>query len=203
MSREERRKLKVLNQLLPKILKEKIKIYPFKKKDYMIYYNKKDLFFDLLMHIKVIDGHCYCVATAKMKPLWLDDLLWFFLQMEDNQKQPMSLRAVGAFTVSGSEIFIECYELKNWNQEELEKCIDMSLEQFNQMTQKATIDDFISHINTSSYHQELRQVLTLVYKQKYQEALQYLRHERKGDFQNGNIDINDAIKEYCQNQMMT
>lgn len=39
MTREEQRKLKELKKALPNILKEKLKRYKFKKKDYMIWYN--------------------------------------------------------------------------------------------------------------------------------------------------------------------
>lgn len=52
-TKEERLKYKELTKALPKILKDKIKKYKFKKKDFMIWYNKKELFFDLLIDVKV------------------------------------------------------------------------------------------------------------------------------------------------------
>lgn len=58
MTREEQKKLKELTTALPKILKEKIKKYKFKKKDFMIWYNKKELFFDLMIDVRVLpDGN--------------------------------------------------------------------------------------------------------------------------------------------------
>lgn len=48
MTKEERQKYKELTKVLPKMLKDKIKKYKFKKKDFMIWYSTKELFFDLL-----------------------------------------------------------------------------------------------------------------------------------------------------------
>ena len=68
MAREEQRKLRELNKALPKILRKKIKAYPFKKKDFMIWYSKKDLFFDLLITVNVTaDGHCFCTSRETVK----------------------------------------------------------------------------------------------------------------------------------------
>ena len=75
---------------------DKIKKYKFKKKDSMIWYNKKELFFDLLIDVKVkSDDKCYCTAVETIKPLWLDDLLWDLLKMETNKEAPLSLRTIG------------------------------------------------------------------------------------------------------------
>ena len=81
MTKEERQKYKELTKALPKILKDKI---------------KKDKF--------------YCTAVETIKPLWLDDLLWDVLKMETNKEAPLSLRTIGAFTVSGSELFKDVYK---------------------------------------------------------------------------------------------
>ena len=45
------------------------------------------------------------LPVETIKPLWLDDLLWDLLKMETNKEAPLSLRTIGAFTVSGSELF--------------------------------------------------------------------------------------------------
>lgn len=115
MTKEERQKYKELTKVLPKMLKDKIKKYKFKKKDFMIWYSTKELFFDLLIGVKVkSDDKCYCTAIETIKPLWLDDLLWDLLKMETNKKEPLSLRTIGAFTVSGAELFKNETELKEW-----------------------------------------------------------------------------------------
>ena len=202
MTREEQRKLRELNKALPKILREKIKAYPFKKKDFMIWYSNKELFFDLLITVNVTEeGHCVCSSRETVKPLWLDELLWDFLKMKENKKEPLSLRAVGAFTVTGSEIFARGQELKDWDICELEKCVDGCLEHFYHSVQTAAVDDFIRNMKSKRYHSELREALTYVHDQKYSEALNCLKDLGDGAFRNGEISINSAIREFCEEKL--
>lgn len=202
MTREEQRKIRELNKALPKILREKIKAYPFKKKDFMIWYSSKELFFDLLITVNVTEeGHCVCSSRETVKPLWLDELLWDFLKMEENKKEPLSLRAVGAFTVTGSEIFACSQELKDWDVCELEKCVDGRLEHFYHSVQTAAVDDFIRNIKSKRYHSELREALTYIHDQKYPEALNCLKDQGDGAFKNGEISINNAIREFCEEKL--
>jgi len=202
MTKEQQKKFKELKKALPKILKERIKKYKFKKKDFMIWYNKKDLFFDLLVDIIVKpDGRCYCTSLEKVKPLWLDDLLWDLLKMESNKSEALSLRTIGAFTVAGSEIFEDNSELIELTIDELEEKIDIYLEHFYNSIQNCTIDDFYTHLETSPYHCDLRQSLSLVYHHKYQDALDNLKLNENGGFKNGDLSINEAIKEYCEHQL--
>lgn len=202
VTREEQKKLKELTKALPKILKEKIKAYPFKKKDFMIWYHKKDLFFDLLVDVRVMpDGKCYATAVERIKPLWLDDLLWDFLDMEKNKTEPMGLRATGAFTVSGAEQFKDKVELKEWSTDELEETVDAYLEHFHKTVQSSSVDDFYSSSDSSAYHAELRKSLSLVHNHQYQEALEYLSDFGDGVFKNGDRYINNAIRSYCEGQL--
>lgn len=202
MTREEQRKLKELNKALPGILKEKIKIFKFKKKDYMIWYNNQELFFDLLLDVRGMpDGRCLCSAIETLKPLWLDDLLWDFLKMESNKKEPLSLRAIGAFTVYGFELYKDSCELENWEISELEKGVDTYLEHFYQSTQSVTMDDFIRNMENTMYHRELREALTFVHNHKYQEALNCLKESDDGVFENGKISINKEIRAFCRNML--
>lgn len=184
------------------MLKDKIKKYKFKKKDFMIWYNKKELFFDLLIDVKVkSDDKCYCTAVETIKPLWLDDLLWDLLKMETNKEAPLSLRTIGAFTVSGSELFKNETELKEWTISELEEIIDNYLEHFYKTAQSSSICDFYNNLENSIYHVELRKALSLIYEHKCQDALDYLKDKDEGIFKNGNVSINNAIREYCINQL--
>lgn len=201
MTKEERQKYKELTKALPKMLKDKIKKYKFKKKDFMIWYSKKELFFDLLINAKVkSDDKCYCTAIETIKPLWLDDLLWDLLKMETNKEEPLSLRAVGAFTVSGAELFKNETELKEWKISELEEIVDNYLAHFYKTIQSSSICDFYNNCYNSIYHVELRKAL-LIHEHKYQDALDYLKDKGEGIFKNGDVAINNAIREYCINQL--
>ena len=202
MTKEERHKYKELTKALPKMLKDKIKKYKFKKKDFMIWYSTKELFFDLLIDVKLkSDGKCYCTTIENIKPLWLDELLWDLLKMENNKNEPLSLRAIGAFTVSGAVLFKDEIQLKTWTIRELEEIIDDYLEHFYKTVQSSSICDFYNHLENSKYHVELRKALSFIYVHKYQDALDYLLDKGDGVFKNGDISINSAMREYCKNQL--
>lgn len=202
MTREEQRKLRELKKALPKLLKEKAKKYKFKKKDYMLWYNSNDLFFTNHIDVReTIDGGCCCSYSVKVKPLWIDDLLWECLKMEENKREPISLRSIGAFTVSGVKIISDFTRMKEWSIEELELLVDQYLNEFYDVIEMTTIEDFYSNLSNDSYHEELRVALTLLHDEKYQEVLDYLSTQGKGRFCNGNLWINHGIREYCRNKL--
>lgn len=196
MTREQQKKLKELKSALPKIIQSEIKKYKLKKKDFMVWVRKKDLFFDLIISIRERNGHCYCASTERIKPLWLDDLLWDILGMPENKDEPASLRAIGAFTVYGSEIYNVESELMTWEIDELEKYAIKYIEHFYQSTQSFGIEKFYECMNASSYHQELRKPLSLIYEKKYKEALDYLNTQGRSHFCNKGVWVNDAMRDY-------
>ena len=196
MTREQQKKLRELKNALPKIIQLEIKKCKLKKKDFMIWFQKKDLFFDLIISLRERDRHCYCASVEKRKPLWIDDLLWDILGMPENKNEPVSLRAIGAFTVFGSEIYSDESELETWEIEELEKHVCKYIEHFYQNIQAFGIEKFYECMNASPYHQDLRKSLSLIYEKKYEEALDYLSTQDRGHFCNKGVWINDAMRDY-------
>lgn len=85
MTREQQRKLKELNRALLAILKSNVKAYGIKKKDYMVWGTKNELYFSLLIDVRERDGHCYCTSMELIKPLWLDELFWDIIDMSENK----------------------------------------------------------------------------------------------------------------------
>ena len=201
MTREQQKKLRELKKVLPKIIQVEIKKYKLKKKDFMVWFQKLELFFSLNISICERDGHCYCTSIERIKPLWIDDILWDVLGMPENKNEPVSLRAIGAFTVYGSEIYNNEAELVTWEMEELEKCVIQYIEHFYQSIQTCGIEKFYECMNASAYHQELRKALTLIYEKKYEEVINYLKTQGRGSFCNKGIWVNDGMKEYCQNML--
>ncbi len=201
MTREQQRQLRELKKTLPKILKEKIKKYKFKKKDYMIWFQEEDMFLTCFINVGfTTDGRFICDTKENIKPLWIDDLLWDCLNMPSNKKEPLSLRAIGAFTVHGVEIYQRYDELPNGSLQELEGYVEEYLEHFYQTIQLVKLDAFYNDLSYSPYHDELRISLTLVHQKKYKEALEYLSDKGEGIFCNGNIWINNAIRDFCESQ---
>ena len=201
MTREQQKKLRELKKGLPKIIQAEIKKYKLKKKDFMVWFQKQELFFDLNISICERGGHCYCTIIERIKPLWIDDILWDVLGMPENKNEAVSLRAIGAFTVYGSEIYDNKVELVTWEVEELEKYVVQYIEHFYQSIQACGIEKFYECMNVSAYHQELRKALTLIYEKKYEEVTDYLKTQGRGSFCNKGIWVNDGMKEYCQKML--
>lgn len=201
MTREEQKKLRELNRALPQIIKSEIKKYKLKKKDYMVWFQKNDLFFSLLIDVRERDGHCYCSSIEQIKPMWIDDLLWDILGMPENKNEPVSLRAIGAFTVYGSEIYSTEEELVSWEPNELEKYVVQYLEHFYQNIQLCEIEKFYECMHVSPYHQELRKGLSLIHNGEYQKAIDYLETCDEGSLCNRGIWSNTAMIKYSKRKI--
>ena len=201
MTREQQKKLKTLKTALPKMIQTEIKKFKLKKKDFMVWFQKEDLFFDLMISVCERDGHCYCDSVERLKPLWIDDLLWDLLGMPENKKEAASLRAIGAFTVYGSQICKLETELSCWEFEELEACVTAYIEHFYQDIQSCGMEHFQEYTDREPYHRELRKALSLVHDGQYQDAIDHISTFGRGSFCNKGIWINDAIIEYCNGRL--
>ena len=198
MTREQQRQFKQLNTALPKILKELAKEKKLKKKDYMLYATRKDMFFDCIIFVSVNDNNeCICSTRETMKPFWIDDLLWELLDMKENAKAPVSLRAVGAFTISGVDIYQKQTVLNEWTEDELRKVVEEFVDHFCKSIKETPESAFEDNLN-QEYHRELRQALYYIHNEQYQKALDCIGETGEGLFRNGDISINDAIRDYCR-----
>ena len=79
--------------------------------------------------------------------------------------------------------------------------IVLSHQHFYKTAQSSSICDFYNNLENSIYHVELRKALSLIHEHKYQGALDYLKDKGEGIFKNGDVSINNAIREYCINQL--
>lgn len=201
MTREEQKKLRELKNALPKMIQSEMKRYKLKKKDFMVWFQKKELFFSLMIDVRERNGHCYCSSEERIKPMWLDDLLWDILDMPENKNEPVSLRAIGAFAVFGSQIYEAEEELMSREPKELEKYVIQYLEHFYQNIQLCEIEKFYECMHVSSYQQELRKGLSLIYNGEYQNAIDYLETCGKGSLCNKGIWCNVAMIDYSKNKL--
>lgn len=201
MTREQRKQFKELNTGLSRLLKEKAKTYGCKKKDYMMWSAKGDLYFSLLIDIREKDGHCYCLSEERIKPLWLDDLFWDIMDMPENKKEPLSLRSVGAFALYGMMLSEQKQELPDWSMKELKSCVISYLEQFQSTMNQSNLDSYDSILDATAYQGEIQVILQMIHKQEYQDALAHLqRMEDGGQFQNHGIWFQEYAERYCKNR---
>lgn len=203
MTREQQRKLRELNKSLTQILKNKVKSYGFKKKDFMVWAATKELYFSLLIDVREKDGHCYCTSWEIIKPLWIDDLFWDIMDMSSNKSEPLSLRCIGIFTVHGMDCF-ECeQELPEWSIDELESCVTTYMEHFRNTVNNSTMESYYSIFDPTAYHGDIQEILILLHKQEYQKALERIQSmEGGGRFQNNDIWFREYAENYCKKQML-
>lgn len=199
MTREQQKKLRELNKSLTQILKNNVKSYGFKKKDYMVWSATKELYFSLLIDVREKDGHCYCTSRETIKPLWIDDLFWDIMDMSENKSEPLSLRCIGAFTIHGMHCFEDKQELSEWSIEELETCVTSYMEHFQNTVNNSTIDSYYSIFDPTAYHGEIQEILILLHKQEYRKALDRIQSmEDGGSFQNNDIWFKEYAEKYIK-----
>ena len=200
MTREQQRQLGKLKTALPKLIKELAKEKKLKKKDFMLYNKNGDLFFDCQIFVSVNDANeCICSTSERFKPMWLDELFWELLGMEENEKEPVSLRAIGAYTVGGAPIYEKETILSYWTEEELRGVVEEYVNHFSQSINDTDYSIFEDTLQ-EGYHSELRTALYYIHTKQYQKALEVVG-DRRGCFENRGLDINDAIREYVNGEM--
>ena len=199
MTREQQKQLKILKQYLPKAIQSNIKPYDFKKKDYMVWYKKNDMYFSLLVGIRERDGHCYCVSQETIKPLWLDDLFWDIMDMAENKSQPLSLRCIGAFTIRGMVSFQDEQELLEWSVDELVKYVTAYVEHFSHTVKNSDIESYYTLFDSTAYQGKIQEILVLLHKREYQKALEHIQAiEDRGQFSNKGIWFKEYAEVYCK-----
>ena len=197
MTREQQRQLRELKKALPRILKEEASRYKIKKIDYMLFGVRDDLFFDCMIHVSAIGSTCSCSTFEEIKPLWIDDLHWELLGMESNKKEPLSLRAIGAFALNGPVIYEDRKELRTWSVEELRSVAAEYVEHFRNSIAERTMEDFLNGLKENISRDRTTKALYLLHEKRYGEALALIGGE-SGCYINGSININDAIRNVCR-----
>lgn len=111
-------KQKDLTRLLAALLKNEAKARGWRSIAGEPYWTAGPLFFTLVVAANASRHSLYC--SLRVKWSCLDDHLWNILGMAENAKAPSSLRANGAFTLSGQEIFAQTHENCDWGEAGLE-----------------------------------------------------------------------------------
>ncbi len=201
MTREQQKKIRELRTALPKILQAEIRQYKFRKKDYMVWVKKNELFFTFFPFISEQNGKCILFIQQQFKPMWIDDLFWDLIDMSENKNEPESLRSVGAFTVRGAQLFDEEIELNEWSIEELTDKIRNSIKDFNDRICSFRESDFNLNINNPLYHKDIRNLLLMIYNKEYEKAIEYAESMEYDGFVNKGIGLREAAVIYCRRSM--
>lgn len=189
MNREELKKNKEMKQYLENKAKEVYKAYNLKKKDYMFYLSKNNMFYSIMfsMSNNIIKVSFYA------KPLWIDDILWDILNMSDNKKAPVSLRSVGAYTIN-SQVKIKEYNVKNEN--EIDDILNKSFNDLLKLSNIYDEDYYLKYYTNISYQKEMIYTIVLIHNEEYKKALDFLNDTKINNFVSNNKCFSDLAIEY-------
>lgn len=189
MTREDQKKYKEMNKYLVYRTKEVFKTYNLKKKDYMFYFSKNNMFYSIMfsMSSNTIKVYFY------VKPLWLDDILWDILDMGDNKKAPISLRSVGAFTIN-SQIKVKEYNFLN--EKDIDNIIDNSFKEILELSNVYDEDYYLNHYIDISYQKEIIYTIVLIHNKEYKKAFDFLSNTQINNFVSNNKCFSDLAIEY-------
>ena len=157
-----------------------------------------------LIDINFPDNQFSLTITPSIKPYILDDIFWEVFDMADNSLQPMSLRAIGAFTV-GSLMLTPVNVKMEWTPEnidmsEVEELVFNTLSDLHRDISSLVasfndIEDYYSYaidhgLANENYH--LTTMLMMIYNKKYADAKNMaedlLLNHKRGSFKNGDMD---------------
>lgn len=193
MTREEQRRNNEWKKHLALKSKEYFRQYKLKKKDYLFYTSKNNMFYSMVLNM--VENKVKTAFYAK--PIWLDDILWDILTMSENKNEPISLRGIGAFTINSK---IKGYDSIVSSTEDIDKVIIDTFESFINFTNSYSENDFLNNYKSISYQQEMINVIVLLYNQKQQEALEYLRNTKIDNFIIKNKNFSELAMEYIMNR---
>lgn len=190
MTREEQRKIKELKAYLKVRSKELAKQFALKKKDYMFFCSRQDMFYSMMFFIT----NDYRIKISfHAKPLWVDDLLWDILKMPSNKKEPVSLRSVGAFTIHAE---IDEYSEDFCDEADIDRIIQEYFARFGEFLQGFDESAFFEKYQEIRWQQEMIHVIVLLHENKDTEALEYLAGKNIRDFVIGDKSFSELAAEY-------
>ncbi len=171
--------------------KEEFKKYRLKKKDYMFYVSKDNMFYSTTLFMNRNKLSAYFHA----KPLWLDDILWDVLDMSSNKEEPISLRSIGAFTIQ-SLIRKKDYTVEST--EEIDVVVTKTFEELVALAYSYQEEDFLMDYQTITYQQEVINVIVLIHNGEYDKALAICQNTQIGYFESNNKDFSKLAIKYIK-----
>ena len=210
---------KQLKKELKKAQRNAAKRLQLKSRDWAYFNKVGDYLVSYRINIKFPDNEFRLTIDPYIKPYIFDDIFWEVFDMTSNSQEPMSLRAVGAFTVDSLSLPYRMVK-EDWTMEDLdlEKVESKVFEVLSEVHEEvvklisgfASFEDFYAYTvengpRIAGYN--LIGMLLMIHREQYQEALQMaeglIAKRDFGDFQNKSKWINEYIVDYCKEKLKT
>ena len=170
-----------------------------------------------MIDIKFPDNQFSITIQPSIKPYIIDDIFWEVFDMASNSQEPMSLRAVGAFTVDSVSLSYKIVK-EDWTMDglDLEKVESKVFEVLSEVHEEvlklinsfSSFEDFYAYAvenGPSLVGYDLIGMLLMIHREQYADALQMaedlIANRKFGGFQNKGKWINEYIVEYCKERL--
>ena len=206
-----------LKKELKKVQRNAAKKLQLKSRDWAYFNKVGDYLVVYMININFPDNKFRLIIRPYIKPYIIDDIFWEAFDMASNSKEPMSLRAVGAFTVDTftlpTKIAEEDWTMEDLNLEKVETKVFEVLSETHEEVLKlissfSDFEDFYTYVVENApipAHYDLLGMLLMIHREQYQEALQMaeglIAKRDFGDFQNKSKWINEYIVDYCKEKI--
>ena len=208
---------KQLKKELKKAQRNAAKKLQLKSRDWAYFNKVGDYLVSYMIDIDFPDNEFRLTIDPYIKPYIFDDIFWEVFDMASNSQEPMSLRAVGAFTVDSLSLPYKMFK-EEWTKEDidLEKVETKVFEVLSETHEEvlklinsfSTFEDFYAYAVENSPNparHDLMGMLLMIHREQYAEALQMaedLIAKRKfGGFNNKSKWINEYIVDYCKEKL--
>lgn len=197
MTREELRKNKEREKKLKELIKQIAKKYEMKNKENNLFFVYKDYFVNTSYYVNSKNNTMsYCV---NIKYLDYDDIQWDILGMPSNKKEPLSLRATGAFS-SFSYHLVAPYKILTFT-DNPEEVINSLLKQIKQMVDNYNEDLDEQVINEPEENKcNTLEFIAYIHQKEYKKARQLaedcLSNGDEGQFEIGGKNFFELAMEY-------
>lgn len=208
---------KQLKKELKKVQRNAAKKLQLKSRDWAYFNKVGDYLVSYMININFPDNKFRVIVSPYIKPYIIDDIFWEVFDMASNSQAPMSLRAVGAFTVDKfslpDKIATEDWAMEDLDLEKVESKILEVLSETHEEVLKL-IDGFLNFEDFYAYavenspnpaRHDLMGMLLMIHREQYVEALQtaegLIAKRQLGKFQNKSKWINEYIVDYCKERL--
>lgn len=208
---------KQLKKELKKVQRNAAKKLQLKSRDWAYFNKVGDYLVSYMIDIKFPDNQFSITIQPSIKPYMIDDIFWEVFDMTSNSQEPMSLRAVGAFTVDSVSLPYKIVK-EDWTMDglDLEKVESKVFEVLSEVHEEVlklinsflTFEDFYVYAvenGPSLVGYDLIGMLLLIHREQYAEALQMaeglIAKRKQGKYQNKGKWINEYIVDYCKERL--
>ena len=208
---------KQLKKELKKVQRNAAKKLQLKSRDWAYFNKVGDYLVSYMIDIKFPDNQFSITIQPSIKPYIIDDIFWEVFDMMSNSQEPMSLRAVGAFTVDSVSLPYKIVK-EDWTMDglDLEKVESKVFEVLSEVHEEVlklinsfpTFEDFYAYAvenGPSLVGYDLIGMLLMIHREQYAEALQMaeglIAKRKQGKYQNKGKWINEYIVDYCKERL--